>query len=188
MALISVIVISVFAVIALSLVLWFISVYNGLIVSKNRIKNSFSQIDVLLKQRFDMVPNLVETVKGYAKHERETFNEVINARNNYNTASSIEGKAESDNMFSSALGKLFALTESYPDLKANQNFLELQEQLKDLEEQIRFSRQMYNDTVQIYNDKILVFPNNLISNMFGFKEESYFEISQEEKQNVKVTF
>lgn len=168
--------------------IWLISIYNGMVVLRNRVRNAFSQIDILSKQRFDMIPNLVEIVKGYASHETETLNRVIEVRNQYNQSSSISEKVEASTMFSQTVGKLFALSEDYPELKANGNFLELQKQLDEMEDQIRFSRQFFNDTVQKYNDKRLVFPTNLIANMFGFQEESYFQIQDQEKENVKISF
>ncbi|MBR2069352.1 MAG: LemA family protein [Candidatus Gastranaerophilales bacterium] len=167
-----------------------IGIYNGLVVLKNQVKNAYSQIEVQLKRRHDLIPNLVETVKGYMTHERETLEKVINARN---IASKISPDAKlqsaNENVLSGALKSLFALSENYPDLKANQNFLALQEELTSTENRIAFARQFYNDSVMKYNTKKEVFPNNMIVSMFNFESFSMFEIeNSEERENVKVNF
>lgn len=162
--------------------------YNNLVGLKQRLKNAWSQIDVQLKRRFDLIPNLVETVKGYASHEQGTLEKVIAARNMYEGSESIKEKSEADNMLTSTLKTIFALSENYPDLKANENFAKLQVELSGTEDKIAFSRQFYNDTVQMYNNAIMAFPSNIVANMFNFKEESFFETADIEKEPVKVQF
>ena len=164
------------------------TIYNGLITRRNRVKNAWSQIDVQLKRRFDLIPNLVETVKGYAKHEKETLEEVIKARNTYINASTTEDAIKSNNEVVGALSRLFALAESYPELKANENFKHLQEELSLVEDKIGYSRQFYNDTVMMYNNFKQVFPNNIISSIFNFKDEPFFQAEETERNNVKVKF
>ena len=167
-----------------------IGIYNGLVRLKNQVKNAYSQIEVQLKRRHDLIPNLVETVKGYMEHERETLEKVVNARN-IATKISPDAKiqSENENMLSGALKSLFALSENYPDLKANQNFLSLQEEISTTENKIAFARQFYNDSVMHYNNKKEVFPNNLIVSMFHFEPFSMFEIQDvSERENVKVSF
>ena len=175
-------------VIVLLLVMYVISTYNGLIQSRNKVRDQFSQIDVQLKRRFDLIPNLVETVKGYAKHESETLEKVIQARNNYLSASDHESKMQASGEVSQAIGKLFALAESYPDLKANTNFVDLQNQLKEVEDKIGYARQFYNDSVLMYNNKIEMFPSNLIASIFKFNKETFFEADEKERENVQVKF
>lgn len=179
-------------VIAVVLVLFVVGVYNSLVSLKLRTDNAWAQIDTQLKRRFDLIPNLVETVKGYAKHESETLEKVIEARNKYVAAAgSVEASAEAEGMLQGAMKQLFALAESYPDLKANENFKSLQVELTGTEDKIAYARQFYNDTVQMYNEKLMVFPNNLVVSMFGkgkFEPRSFFEVAEEEKQNVKVSF
>ena len=170
------------------LVVYIISVYNGLIRLRNKVDDQASQIDVQLKRRFDLIPNLVETVKGYTKHEKETLEGVINARNAYNTAGSMEDQLKADGELTKAMNKLFALAESYPDLKANENFTKLQEELSAIEEKIVYSRQFYNDSVLKLNNKIEMFPSNIVAGMFGFKKRQFFEAAAEERQNVQVKF
>ena len=166
-----------------------VSVYNKLVVSRNKVKDGWAQIDVQLKRRADLIPNLVETVKGYAKHEKDTFEEVIKARNALNTATTVDEEINANNQITGALNKLFALSEAYPDLKANQNFLSLQNDLKDVEEKISYARQFYNDIVLNYNNSVEVFPSNIIAGMFNFKQEKFFEIENEkEKEAPKVSF
>lgn len=165
-----------------------ILIYNNLVNLKMRVKNAFSQIDTQLKRRFDLIPNLVETVKGYAKHESSTLENVISARNSYTNATSVADKAGANNMLSDTLKSIFALGEAYPDLKANENFLSLQTELSGTEDKIAFARQFYNDTVQMYNTAITVFPNNLFANMFKFTDAEFFEINEKEKEAVKVEF
>lgn len=175
-------------VIVALLVLFVIGKYNSLVQLRNKVKDQFSQIDVQLKRRSDLIPNLVETVKGYAKHESETFEKVVNARNSYLNASTDEEKIKASNELSGTLSKLFALAENYPELKANTNFEQLQGELKETEDKIAYSRQFFNDVVLKYNNAVEVFPSNIIANMFGFKKETFFEATNEEKQNVEVKF
>ena len=179
-----IIVIAIVAVI----ILWLVSTYNSLVVLRNRVKDQWAQIDVQLKRRFDLIPNLVETVKGYAKHESDTFEKVIQARNGYMNAKDDDGKIKASKELSSGISKIFALAENYPELKANTNFVDLQNQLKDVEEKISYARQFYNDSVLIYNNKIEMFPSNIVASIFHFTKESFFEASTEEKENVKVQF
>jgi len=161
-----------------AIVLFLIGIYNGLVRLRQQVKNAWSQIDVQLKRRYDLIPNLVETVKGYAKHEKETLERVIQARNAAVSAAGVQAQAQAENMLTGALRQLFALSESYPDLKANQNFLALQEELSTTENRISFARQHYNDSVASFNTKVQSFPNNVVAGLFGFKEEEYFEIEE----------
>lgn len=170
------------------LLLFVISTYNSLVGLRNKAKDQWSQIDVVLKNRYDLIPNLVETVKGYAKHEKDTLNAVIEARSNAVSAKTPEEEMKAAGEVTQALGKLFALAENYPDLKANENFLKLQEDLKEIEEKIRYSRQFYNDAVLTYKNKIEMFPSNIIAGIFGFKPEPFFEANDEERKNVQVKF
>ena len=172
----------------LLLALVFVSLFNRLSRQKVTIDEASADIETLLKQRYDMIPNLVETVKGYAKHEKETFESVTSLRNQAMGASSLEDKAKYEDQLTKGLSKLFALAESYPELKANNNFLELQSTLKNLEDNIQKSRRFYNGTVRDFNTMIVVFPNNIIANMLGFKSQPFFEASEEEKKNVEVKF
>jgi LemA protein len=166
-----------------------IGMYNSLVTLRNRCDNGWSQIDVQLRRRYDLIPNLVETVKGYAKHEREVFEKVTQARAAAANAQGVKAQAEADNMLTGALKSLFAVAEAYPDLKANQNFLMLQEELAGTESKIAYARQFYNDTVMKFNMKQQVFPSNIIANMFGFKPRDYFQIEEEiAKGPVKVQF
>ena len=174
-------------VVALLLV-WFIGVYNALVSLRNKVRNQFSQIDIQLKKRFDLIPNLVETVKGYAKHESETLEKVMPARNSYASAKTDSEKVESANELTKQVTRLFAIAEAYPDLKANTNFLNLQDQLKEIEDKISYARQFYNDSVMLYNNKIQMFPSNLVAGICGFKSETYFEAGEQERENVKVEF
>lgn len=183
----TIILIIVIAVIIL-LVLWYFSTYNSLVTLRNRKDDQFSQIDVQLKRRADLIPNLVETVKGYAKHENDTLEEVIRARNDYNTASTNEDKMKASGEITNALNKLFALSESYPDLKANTNFMSLQNDLKDTEDKISAARQFYNDTVLTYNNKVEMVPSNIVANIAGFKKSEFFQIEESEKEAPKVKF
>ena len=170
------------------LVLWVISTYNKLIALRNRVKDQWAQIDVQLKKRFDLIPNLVETVKGYTKHESETLEAVIKARNTYVTAGTPEAQMKADGELTQAISKLFALTESYPDLKANTNFQHLQEELTQTESKIASARQFYNDTVMLYNNKVSMVPSNIIASLFKFNKEAFFEANETERQNVSVKF
>ena len=163
--------------------------YNGLVSSRNKVKDQWSQIDVQLKKRADLIPNIVETVKGYAKHEKETLEDVIKARNALNTASTVEDEMKANNQITGALNKLFALSEAYPELKANENFMSLQKDLKDIEDKISYARQFYNDSVMTYNNKVQMFPTNIIANIFNFKESKFFEIENaKDKETPKVSF
>jgi LemA protein len=162
--------------------------YNGLVSLRNRIENAWAQIDVQLKRRYDLIPNLVETVKGYASHERETLDAVIEARNAGMNASGPHNQAEAENQITGALKSLFALSEAYPDLKANQNFAQLQEELTGTEGRIAYARQFYNDTVYRYNTKIQSFPSNVLANSFRFSEREYFEADDESRGPTQVQF
>lgn len=162
--------------------------YNTFVTLRVRIKEALSGIDVQLKRRIDLIPNLVETVKGYAKHEKELLENVTKARTNLMNASSMTQKAEANNMLTDTLKSLFAVAESYPDLKANTNFLELQRQLEDTEDKIAYARQFYNSNVLEFNTKVQMFPSNLIARAFKFNEETFFEAKPEEREHVKVDF
>ena len=170
------------------LVLWAIFAYNGFVKSKLSVDNNYSQIKIQCKKRFDLVPNLVETVKGYAKHEKETFESIIDARNRGTSANTPEELADANNQLTQTLGKLFALSEAYPDLKANTSFISLQSELVNLEKAIAVSRQFYNDSVMIYNRKIMVFPSNIFAGIFGFKSAEFFQAAEAETQPVKISF
>ena len=175
-------------VIVVIIALWFIGTYNSLVGLRNRVKDQWAQIDVQLKRRFDLIPNLVETVKGYTKHESETLEAVIKARNTYVTAGTPEAQMKADGELTQAISKLFALTESYPDLKANTNFQHLQEELTQTESKIASARQFYNDTVMLYNNKVSMVPSNIIASLFKFNKEAFFEANETERQNVSVKF
>jgi LemA protein len=175
------------AVVVVILVLWLILTYNGLVRLRNRVENAWSQIDVQLRRRYDLIPNLVETVKGYAAHERETLEAVIAARQQGVSATTVAEQGAAQNQITQALGRLFALSEAYPDLKANQNFLSLQEELTATEDRIGYSRQFYNDSVLKYDNKRQSFPANLVAGRFPDKE--YFEVEEPEARGpVKVQF
>ncbi len=166
------------------LIIALIALYNKLVTARVRCDESWSQIDVQLKRRYDLIPNLVETVKGYAAHEKETLEGVIKARNAAVTANGVAEQGMAEGMLTGALGKLFALSESYPTLKANENFAQLQEELTSTENRIAFSRQHYNDAVATYNILILKFPNNIVANMFNFAKRDMFEIEVPEQREV----
>ncbi|HUX47879.1 MAG TPA: LemA family protein [Dehalococcoidia bacterium] len=173
------------------LLIIFLTIYNGLVRRRNQVKNSWAQIDVQLKRRYDLIPNLVETAKGYMKHERETLEAVTNARNLAQQASSAGAgeRAKAEGELSSVLSRLLAVVENYPDLKANQNFLALQEELASTENKISFSRQFYNDSVLRYNNQTQVFPSNIVASMFGFKASEFFEVTlAAEREAPKVSF
>ena len=165
-----------------------IGVYNKLVNSRNKVDNQFSQIDVQLKRRADLIPNLVETVKGYAKHEEGTLTAVIEARNKAVSASSVNDKVDANNQLTGALNKLFALSEAYPELKANTNFMSLQNDLKDTEDKISYARQFYNDSAMNFNNLVEMFPSNIIANMFGFKKFEFFKVEEAAKEVPKVEF
>ena len=175
-------------VLVVLLVVWLIGTYNGLVKNKNQVESAWAQIDVQLKRRLDLIPNLVETVKGYAAHEKETLQGVIEARNKAMTASSVADQAAADNMITGALNKLFALQEAYPDLKANQNFLALQEELTATEGRVAYARQFYNDAVQKYNTKIATFPTVIFAGMLRFTEREYFEAEDTAREAPRVEF
>ncbi len=173
---------------AVLLVLYLIGTYNGLIVLKTRIQEALSGIDVQLKRIADLIPNLVETIKGYAKHERSVFENVTKARSSLMSATSLQEKAEANNQLTTALKSLFAVAESYPDLKASTNFQDLQRQLEDTEDKVAYSRQFYNSNVLEFNTKVQVFPTNIIANMLGFKQFEFFTATDEERKKVEVKF
>lgn len=175
-------------VIIIIIVLLVIKFYNDLINARNHVENSWSQIDVQLQRRNDLIPNIVETVKGYAGHEKETFTKVTEARANMANATSVREVAEADNMISDALKSLFAVSEAYPDLKANQNFIELQEELSETEDKISYSRQFYNDTVLKYNNLCEQFPSSIIAGIFHFKKSEFFEAQEGTRAAPKVEF
>lgn len=175
-------------IVVLVIVFWIISAYNGLVTLKQRVSNAWSQIDVQLQRRFDLIPNLVETVKGYAKHEKGTLEAVIKARNTFLSAKSPEDEMKASKEVSTALNKLFALAEAYPDLKANENFTSLQNTLSETEDKISYARQFYNDNVMNYKNKIEMFPSNIVAGIFNFKPEPFFEATEEERKNVEVKF
>lgn len=168
--------------------LFAMSIYNSLIVLRNKVDEGWSDIDTQLKRRWDLIPNMVETVKGYAKHEKGVFEEVTKARSRAMQAKTPDEHAKAENMLSSTLKSLFAVAENYPELKANQNFMDLQATLREVEEHIQMSRRYYNGTVRDFNTKLQVFPNNIVAGMLGFKKREYFEIEDEERKNVKVSF
>jgi LemA protein len=183
-----VVVLAVLGLIAL-LVFAVIGIYNGLVALRQQVRNAWSQIDVQLKRRYDLIPNLVETVKGYAKHERETLERVTQARNAAISAQGVQAQAQAENVLTGALRQLFALSERYPDLKANQNFLALQEELATTENRISFARQHYNDTTAGYNTRVQSFPSNLVAGIFGFAAEPFFELDNvAERVAPKVAF
>jgi LemA protein len=169
-------------------ILIFIVQYNGLVRLRNRIDNAWSQIDVQLQRRHDLIPNLVETVKGYAAHERETLEKVVQARNQAVAAQGPAAQGQAENVLTGALRQLFAVAEAYPDLKANQNFLNLQEELTSSEDRVAYARQFYNDTVLKYNNKIQTIPSNVIAGMFNFQEREYFEGEEEARSVPRVQF
>ena len=176
----AIIVVAIFSIIAM---------YNGLVQSKIKVDNAWSQIDVQLQRRFDLIPNFVETVKGYMSHEKETFEKIAELRTSWANAESVGDKAKLDGELSTTLKTIMAVSESYPELKANQNFSELSEELRNTENKISFSRQFYNDTVTTYNTKLEVFPSNIIAGMFNFKPRDLFKAeSDEARKNVKVDF
>lgn len=186
------IILIVFLAIIAVIAIWGVSIYNGLVKLKNRVDEAWSDIDVQLKRRYDLIPNLISTVKGYASHESQTFEKVTEARNKAMQAQEsgdAKTQAEAENMLSGTLKSIFALAESYPDLKANQNFLELQRELADTEDKIQASRRFYNGNVRDFNIKIELFPNNIFAGIMNFTKREFFEIENEsERENVKVEF
>lgn len=167
------------------LFIWGVSIYNALVVARQRVKEGWSTVETQLKRRYDLIPNLVETVKGYAKHESKTLEAVIAARNMAMGAHTTEEHTKGENMLTGALKSLFAVSENYPDLKASQNFLELQNEITDTETKIQAARQFYNTVVLTMNTKVQTFPNNIIAGWFNFKEEKFFELDDTEKELVK---
>ena len=175
--------------VVLIVIIWLIATYNGFVRLKNSIEEAFSTMDVYLKKRYDLIPNLVETVKGYASHERETLERVMTARNAAASATTMEGRIEGENMLQSTLKSLFAVAEAYPDLKANVNFLELQGELRRIEDEIANSRKYYNAVVKTFNSKREVFPSSIVAGMFRFEKKPLFEVGSEaERESVRVQF
>ena len=170
------------------IVLWLIGAYNGLVGLKNRVDEAWSDIEVQLKRRYDLIPNLVETVKGYAKHEKQVFTDVTKARTEAMKAGSLEDKAAKENMLTQALKSVFAVAENYPELKASGNFLQLQDQLTDTEDKIEASRRFYNGNVRDFNTRIQVFPTNMFASSLGFSKREFFQAPEGEKEPVKVSF
>lgn len=181
-----------FAICSIIVLLIFVGIvaffYNKFVTMRNRVENGWAQIDVQLKKRYDLIPNLVNTVKGYAKHEKGIFEEVARLRSAINNAQTREEYVESNNQLTNTLKTLFAVAENYPDLKANENFMQLQGELAKIEGKIAYSRQFYNDTVFMFNTEIQKFPGVVFAKLFGFKEQVYFKATEEEKENVKVSF
>lgn len=175
-------------IIVLLLIIFVVTTYNSLVNLRNKVKDQWSQIDVLLKRRSDLIPNLVETVKGYATHEKETLDAVIEARNKSVVANTPEAEMKASGELTQALSKLLALSEAYPDLKANTNFMQLQADLTQTEDKIAYARQFYNDAVLLYKNKLEMFPSNIIGSMFGFKKEAFFEVDEASKETPKVQF
>lgn len=177
------------AVVALLLIMWVIGMYNGLVRLRNAVKNAWSQIDVQLKRRHDLIPNLVETAKGYMTHERETFEKITQARNLAQKANGVSEQGAAEAGLSQALSNFFVVVENYPELKANENFLQIQEELTSTENKISFARQAYNDAVMVFNNKIEMFPSNIIAGMFNFAKSDFFEIENAAEREVpKVSF
>lgn len=170
------------------LLIWAIATYNRLVTERLKVRTQWSQIDVVLKQRFDLIPNLVETIKGYAAHEKDVLQAVIDARSRYLSAADADGQMKASTELSSAVGRLMAVAESYPELKANQNFLHLQQQLSAMEEKLANYRQFYNDTVLRYDRLLETVPTNLIAKMFHFQKEEFFRVAEEEKAKISVKF
>ena len=175
-------------IVIILIIITIIHLYNKLVSLKNCVKNSYAQIDVQLKRRNDLIPNLVETVKGYAAHEKGVLEEVTKARSNVMNASNIKETSDANNQLTGALKTLFAVAENYPDLKANSNFQQLQDQLSDTEDKISYARQFYNDTVLMYNNACQQFPSNILAKMFGFKEEEFFEADVASREVPQVQF
>lgn len=178
----------IFLIVIVLVAIWGLVGYNALVRKKNSVEGAWAQIDVQLKRRFDLIPNLVETVKGYAKHEKEVFEEVTKARNMVAQARNTEERIDAENQLGGVLGRLIAVAESYPDLKANQNFLQLQQELSSTENSIERVRRNYNDKVMSYRAAIRQFPTLILARVFNFSEEPYFEAQAEERENVRVKF
>jgi len=165
-----------------------VAIYNSLVGKRNKVRNAWSQIDVQLKRRFDLIPNLVETVKGYAAHEKQTLEAVISARSKFLSANTPEDMMKANSELTQVLGRLFAVSEAYPELKANVNFMHLQEELSKTEDKIGYARQFYNDTVMEYNNAVQMFPTSIVASMFGFKEEPFFRVEDTAREVPKVGF
>ncbi|MFU0799345.1 MAG: LemA family protein [Xylanivirga thermophila] len=174
--------------IILLIVFYVIGIYNSLVGKRNKVRNSWAQIDVQLKRRFDLIPNLVNTVKGYAAHEKDTLEKVVQARNKFMSATTPDEMMEANNELTQMLNRLMVVVERYPELKANANFMELQKELSNTEDKIGFARQFYNDTVMSYNTSIERFPNNIIANSFNFKQEPFFRAEEESRKAPTVSF
>ncbi len=172
----------------LLVIFYVINTYNVLVGLRNQVKNAWSQIDVQLKRRHDLIPNLIETAKGYMKHERETLEAIVNARSQAMSSQSVGDKAKAEGMLSDAVSKFFVVVENYPDLKANQNFLALQEELTSTENKIAFARQAYNDQALFFNNKIEMFPSNIVAGILNFTKQEFFEIPEAERAAPKVQF
>ena len=184
----SILFIVVIAILVIFVIVTIVHMYNNLVQLRNRVKNSYAQIDVQLKRRNDLIPNLVETVKGYAAHEKGVLEEVTKARTGVMNASTVEETSAADNQLTGALKTLFAVAENYPDLKANSNFQQLQSELSDTEDKISYARQFYNDVVLKYNNACQTFPSSILARLFGFKEETFFEAPESEKAVPEVKF
>ncbi|MCL2629447.1 MAG: LemA family protein [Alphaproteobacteria bacterium] len=177
-----------FIIAGVVLIVWIIAMYNGLVARRNQTKEAWGTVDTQLKRRYDLIPNLVETVKGYAKHEKSTLTELTAARTAAMKSSGVSGKQKSENALSESLKHIFAVAENYPTLKADSNFLELQRELADTESKIQAARQFYNQCVMDLNDKVAMFPSNIMAGLFGFKAEKFFELEPEKRKNIKVKF
>ena len=184
----SIIFIAIIVILVIIVIVTIVHMYNNLVGLRNRVQNSYAQIDVQLKRRNDLIPNLVETVKGYASHEKGVLEEVTKARTGVMNASNVEEASAADNQLTGALKTLFAVAENYPDLKANSNFQQLQSELTDTEDKISYARQFYNDVVLKYNTTCQQFPSNILARLFGFKEESYFQVPESETAVPEVKF
>lgn len=176
------------AVVVVAIIVFVIVTYNSLVQLRNKVKNAFAQIDTQLQRRFDLIPNLVETVKGFATHEKELLESVAASRSGYINASSNGEKMAMNNQLTSSLRSLFAVSENYPELKSNTNFLQLQDELSETEDKVTYARQFYNDAVTIYNNKLQTFPNNMVAGIFGFREEELFNSVEDAKEAPKVSF
>lgn len=179
---------SIIAILSIIVILWLIMTYNRLVKNKLKVENQWSQIDVQLKMRSDLIPNIVETVKGYAKHESETLTQVIKARNAYLAANTPQESMQATGELTNLLSRLMVLTENYPELKADKNFSNLQQQLSTIEKRIADYRQFYNDTVMLYNESTQTFPNNIVASLFSFQKQTFWEIDSADRNNPKVDF
>lgn len=175
------------ALVVIILIALFVT-YNSFVKLNNKVKEAFATMDVYLKKRWDLIPNIVETVKGYAEHEKDTLKDIVNLRNSVYDKMSDDEKINTNEQISKGINKIMALAESYPDLKANENFKDLSNQLSKVEDDIANSRKYYNGTVRMYNDKVEMFPSNLVAKIFGYKSKKMFEVSEAERENVKVEF